>query len=104
MAHRAAFRAVGTLVGGGGSECAVIRVESSQGQRYSFKGNANTAESDNCLSAGAPRGSATVCTQSTKLPAVVKRPLQEDMKESKTAMLGVLDCWSLAHFGEEKWK
>lgn len=51
IAHRAAFRAVDTLVGA--SECAVIRVESSQGHRYSFKGNANTAESDNCLSAGA---------------------------------------------------
>lgn len=81
MAHRAAFRAVDRLVGA--SECAVIRAESSQGHRYSFKGNANTAESDNCLSAGALRGSATVCTQSTKLPAVVNVRFRKKWKNAK---------------------
>lgn len=63
MAQGAAFRAADTLVGA--PECAAIRAESSQGHRYSFKGNANTAESANCLSATALRGGAT------KLPALV---------------------------------
>lgn len=84
--HRTAFRAVDTPVRS--SDCAVIRVESSQGHRYSFKGTANTAESDNCLSAAALLDSTTVCTQRMKLPTVVKRQLEKEMKESKPAVSG----------------
>lgn len=96
--NRAAFRVVARLVGA--SECAAIRVESSQGHRYSFRGNANTAESDNCLSARTLRGFATVCTQSTKLPAVVNVHFKKKWKNAK------LPCqvFRLLEFSKSLWR
>lgn len=49
-----------TNTAAGTSDSAAIRVESSQGHRYSFRGNANTAHQDRTLSPGAQQGSETV--------------------------------------------